>query len=142
MPTLRLISSEDRYTSGPGIGRCRRISVWSASLRLEVCVLACKYLIKAAVVAGGICAHTRCVRAYTPVGVATVNIWLCMSLAGAECTLTAAALARRRINSATCSPNYDILSKRNRNRLGNKRRSVCPSIASWSSWRKEELWDQ
>lgn len=61
--------------------------------------------------AGGICARTRCVRASTPVGVATVNIWLCMSLAGAECTLTAA-LARRRINSATCSVNYDILSKR------------------------------
>lgn len=35
--------------------------------------------------------------------VATVNIWLCMSFAGAECTLTATVLARRRINPATCS---------------------------------------
>ena len=111
-----------------GIGRCRCIHTyirtyihilaagWLLRLSLKVCVLACKYLIKAALVAGGICARARCVRASTTRSkewldaargsghtVATVNIWLCMSFAGAECTLTATVLARRRINPATCS---------------------------------------
>lgn len=118
-------------SAGVGVSRFGRL------LRLEVCVLACKYLIKAAVVAGGICARTRCVRASTPVGVATVNIWLCMSLAGAECTLTAAALARRRINSATCSVNYDILSERNGNKLGPKRRLLRDAGKGRVDWRRD-----
>lgn len=86
--------------------------------RLEVCVLACKYLIKAALVAVAYVVVPAVSARLHPTGwleagkgiarAATVNIWLCMRFAGAECTLTVAVLTCRRINPATCSANDEL----------------------------------